>query len=218
MYKEALHLHWPDLLGVLLLDVEVFAGARGQARDRPQPAPLIGETDRNGPSTPPPERPTTAAAPYALDRPGHPDPEPGTKWYGDFHVLKDVDLTVEPGREDRDLRAFGSGKSTLIRCSQRPGGIPEGRPDRGRHHGQERPEKTSMPSAARSAWSSSSSTCSRNLTVLENLTLAPIWVRKVPKKEAEEGGDVTSWSGSRSPNRWTSTRVSCPAVSNSAWR
>jgi hypothetical protein len=51
-----------------------------------------------------------------------------------------------------------------------------------------------------------------HLTILENCTLAPIWVRKMPKKEAEESR-CTSWSGSRSPSR---QQVSRPAVGRSA--
>ena len=57
-----------------------------------------------------------------------------------------------------------------------------------------------------------------HLTVLENLTLAPIWVRKMPKREAEEIAMNLSRSGCASPSRPTSIRASSPAASSSASR
>ncbi len=57
-----------------------------------------------------------------------------------------------------------------------------------------------------------------HLTILENCTLAPIWVRKMPKKEAEEVGHALPHQASRSQTRHTNIPASCPAVSSSAWR
>ena len=57
-----------------------------------------------------------------------------------------------------------------------------------------------------------------HLTVLENCTLAPIWVRKMPKKRGRGDRDALSRSASRSPSRPANIRASCPAASSSASR
>ena len=57
-----------------------------------------------------------------------------------------------------------------------------------------------------------------HLTVLENCTLAPIWVRKMPKKEAEEIAHALSRARARFPSRPTNIPASCPAASSSASR
>ena len=57
-----------------------------------------------------------------------------------------------------------------------------------------------------------------HLTILENLTLAPIWVRKMPKTQAEEVAMTLPEAGARSPSRRRSIRASSPAASSSAWR
>ena len=107
------------------------------------------------------------------------------KWYGDFHVLKDVDLTVYSGQKLVVCGPSGSGKSTMIRCINRLEEHQEGSivvdgvelTNDLRNIEQIRRE-VGMVFQQFNLFP--------HLTVLENLTLAPIWVRKVPKKEAEE--------------------------------
>jgi len=107
------------------------------------------------------------------------------KWYVDFHVLKDIDLIVGRGERIVICGPSGSGKSTLIRCINRLEVHQEGTiivdgielnndlkniDDVRREVGMVFQHFNLFP----------------HLTVLENLTLAPVWVRKVPRKEAEE--------------------------------
>ncbi len=107
------------------------------------------------------------------------------KWYGDFHVLRDINLTVHKGERIVICGPSGSGKSTLIRCinrleeHQKGDIVVDGIPltndlkkidEVRREVGMVFQHFNLFP----------------HLTVLENLTLAPIWVRKTPKKEAEE--------------------------------
>jgi general L-amino acid transport system ATP-binding protein len=105
------------------------------------------------------------------------------KWYGEFHVLKDINLTVHRGERIVICGPSGSGKSTMIRCINR---LEEHQEGRIVVDGIELTDdlKRSTRSAARSAWCSSSFNLFPHLTVLENCTLAPIWVRNMP----EEGG------------------------------
>ncbi len=107
------------------------------------------------------------------------------KWYGQFHVLKDIDLTVNKGERIVICGPSGSGKSTLIRCinrleeHQQGQIIVEGIELTGdlKHIEQIRRE-VGMVFQHFNLFP--------HLTVLDNLTLAPIWVRKTPKAEAEE--------------------------------
>jgi len=106
------------------------------------------------------------------------------KWYGQFHVLKDINLTVNGGERIVICGPSGSGKSTLIRCinrleeHQRGKIIVEGieLSDNLKHIEQIRRE-VGMVFQHFNLFP--------HLTVLENCTLAPIWVRKTPKDEAE---------------------------------
>lgn len=107
------------------------------------------------------------------------------KWYGDFHVLKDIDLTVHKGERNVVCGPSGSSKSTLIRCIT---------------HLEEHQEGNIVVDGI---------TLDKNLknidhirtevgivfqgfnlfphlSILENLTLGPIWTRKMPKTEARE--------------------------------
>lgn len=106
------------------------------------------------------------------------------KWYGQFHVLKDINLTVRKGERIVICGPSGSGKSTLIRCinrleeHQRGQIVVEGTELTGdlKHIEQIRRE-VGMVFQHFNLFP--------HLTVMENLTLAPIWVRKTPKAEAE---------------------------------
>ena len=107
------------------------------------------------------------------------------KWYGAFHVLKDINLTVNRGERIVVCGPSGSGKSTLIRCMNR---LEE------HQKGSIIVDGTELSSDLKNIDKIRSEVgmCFQHfnlfphLTVLENLTLAPIWVRKTPKKEAEE--------------------------------
>jgi general L-amino acid transport system ATP-binding protein len=107
------------------------------------------------------------------------------KWYGDFHVLRDINLTVYQGERIVICGPSGSGKSTLIRCINRLEEHQQGRivvdtieltndlkriDEVRREVGMVFQHFNLFP----------------HLTVLENCTLAPIWVRKMPKAEAEQ--------------------------------
>jgi general L-amino acid transport system ATP-binding protein len=106
------------------------------------------------------------------------------KWYGQFHVLRDINLDVKKGERIVICGPSGSGKSTMIRCINRleehqqgdivVDGIPltanlKNIDDVRREVGMVFQHFNLFP----------------HLTVLENCTLAPIWVRKQPKAEAE---------------------------------
>ena len=107
------------------------------------------------------------------------------KWYGEFHVLKNIELTVNKGERIVICGPSGSGKSTLIRCinrleeHQRGQIIVEGTELTGdlKHVEQVRRE-VGMVFQHFNLFP--------HLSVLDNLTLAPIWVRNTPKVAAEE--------------------------------
>jgi len=106
------------------------------------------------------------------------------KWFGDFHVLRDINLTVARGERVVVCGPSGSGKSTMIRCINRLEDYQQGR--------------VIVDGVLLTDDLKRIDTVRRDvgmvfqhfnlfphLTVMENLTLAPIWVRKTPKKEAE---------------------------------
>ncbi|MGE0735968.1 MAG: amino acid ABC transporter ATP-binding protein [Alphaproteobacteria bacterium] len=109
------------------------------------------------------------------------------KWFGEFHVLKSINLAVDKGERIVICGPSGSGKSTLIRCINR---LEEHQ--RGKiivdgieltsdlKHVEQTRREVGMVFQHFNLFP--------HLTVLQNLTLAPIWVRKMPKKEAEELG------------------------------
>ncbi len=107
------------------------------------------------------------------------------KWYGDFHVLRDINLTVNKGERIVICGPSGSGKSTLIRCMNRLEEHQEGQiivdsielsndikkiDEVRREVGMVFQHFNLFP----------------HLTIMENCTLAPIWVRKMPKAEAQD--------------------------------
>ena len=107
------------------------------------------------------------------------------KWFGTFHVLRDINMTVQSGERIVICGPSGSGKSTLIRCINR---LEE------HQQGQIIVDGTELTNDLKNIDKVRSEVgmvfqhfnLFPHLTILENLTLAPIWVRKVPKKEAEE--------------------------------
>ncbi|NND42525.1 MAG: amino acid ABC transporter ATP-binding protein, partial [Silicimonas sp.] len=107
------------------------------------------------------------------------------KWYGTFHVLRDIDLTVYEGERIVICGPSGSGKSTLIRCINR---LEEHQAGQIIVDGIELTSDLKNIDKIRSEVGM----CFQHfnlfphLSILENCTLAPIWVRKVPKKEAVE--------------------------------
>ena len=107
------------------------------------------------------------------------------KWYGTFHVLRDIDMTVMRGERIVICGPSGSGKSTLIRCVNR---LEEHQQGRIVVDGTELTSDLKNIDKVRSEVGMvfQHFNLFPHLTILENLTLAPIWVRKVPKREAEE--------------------------------
>jgi ABC-type polar amino acid transport system ATPase subunit len=81
------------------------------------------------------------------------------KWYGEFHVLRDIDLSVAKGERIVVCGPSGSGKSTLIRCVNRLEVHQAGTLDRGRHRTDATTSNPLKRCAAKWAWCFSSSTC-----------------------------------------------------------
>ena len=107
------------------------------------------------------------------------------KWFGEFHVLRDVDLTVYAGEKIVVCGPSGSGKSTLIRCIN---ALEEYQRGRIVVDGIEVTKDLKNVDAIRREVGMvfQSFNLFPHLTVMENLTLAPIWVRRMPKQDAEE--------------------------------
>ncbi|MBI3505508.1 MAG: amino acid ABC transporter ATP-binding protein [Proteobacteria bacterium] len=107
------------------------------------------------------------------------------KWYGEFHVLKNIDFECRRGQKIVVCGPSGSGKSTMIRCINR---LEEHQKGQLVVDGIELTNDLKNIEAIRREVGMvfQHFNLFPHLTVLENLTLAPIWVRKVPKKEAEE--------------------------------
>ncbi|MFD1704129.1 amino acid ABC transporter ATP-binding protein [Methylopila henanensis] len=107
------------------------------------------------------------------------------KWYGEFNVLKDINLRVKRGERIVICGPSGSGKSTMIRCINRLEEFQKG---------QIIVEGTELTNDLKKIDEIRREVgmCFQHfnlfphLTILENCTLAPIWVRKMPKKDAEE--------------------------------
>jgi len=107
------------------------------------------------------------------------------KWYGEFHVLKDIDLSVYQGEKIIVCGPSGSGKSTLIRCINRLEEHQEGtvrvRDTILDHHTQSIEKIRSEVGMVFQQFN-----LFPHLSILDNCTLAPSWVRKMPKKDAED--------------------------------
>ena len=106
------------------------------------------------------------------------------KWFGNFHVLQDIDLVVSQGEKIIICGPSGSGKSTLIRCINR---LEEHQEGKILVNGTELSHDLKNIDAVRSEVGMvfQSFNLFPHLTALENCTLALIWVRKTPKAEAE---------------------------------
>jgi general L-amino acid transport system ATP-binding protein len=107
------------------------------------------------------------------------------KWYGEFHVLRDISLRVGKGERIVICGPSGSGKSTMIRCINR---LEEHQQGRIVVNGTELTNDIKKIDEVRREVGMvfQHFNLFPHLTVLENLTLAPIWVRKMPKRQAEE--------------------------------
>jgi general L-amino acid transport system ATP-binding protein len=108
------------------------------------------------------------------------------KWFDDFHVLKDINLKVQRGERIVICGPSGSGKSTMIRCINRL---------EAHQRGQIIVDGIELTNDLKNIERIRAEVgmvfqhfnLFPHLTILDNLTLGPIWVRKTPKKEAEEG-------------------------------
>jgi general L-amino acid transport system ATP-binding protein len=107
------------------------------------------------------------------------------KWFGELHVLQDINLTVYKGERIVICGPSGSGKSTLIRCINR---LEEHQKGRIIVDGTELSNniKNIEKIRAEVGMVFQHFNLFPHLSILENLTLGPIWVRKTPQKEAEE--------------------------------
>jgi len=107
------------------------------------------------------------------------------KWFGDFHVLRGIDLTIHKKERIVICGPSGSGKSTLIRCINR---LEE------HQRGQIIVDGIELTSNIKNIEKIRAEVgmvfqhfnLFPHLTIIDNLALGPVWVRKVPKKEAEE--------------------------------
>nr|WP_169817949.1 amino acid ABC transporter ATP-binding protein [Acidihalobacter prosperus] len=107
------------------------------------------------------------------------------KWYGEFHVLKDINLSVRKGERIVVCGPSGSGKSTMIRCINR---LEEHQRGRILVEGVELTEDVKKIELIRKEVGMvfQHFNLFPHLSVLDNCCLAPIWVRKMPRKLAEE--------------------------------
>ena len=107
------------------------------------------------------------------------------KWFGDFQVLKNINLDVKPKQKIVVCGPSGSGKSTLIRCINR---LEEHQEGTIIVDGNELNENTKNIEEIRAEVGMvfQQFNLFPHLSILDNCTLAPIWVKKMPKKKAEE--------------------------------
>jgi len=107
------------------------------------------------------------------------------KWYGEFHVLRDINLTVTRGERIVICGPSGGGKSTMLRCINR---LEDWQSGRVIVDGKELTDDPRQIVAVRRdvGMVFQQFNLFPHLTVLENCTLAPIWVRHMPKRAAEE--------------------------------
>ena len=106
------------------------------------------------------------------------------KWFGDFQVLKEINLEVKPKQKIVVCGPSGSGKSTLIRCINR---LEEHQEGSIVVDGTELTEDTKNIEQIRAEVGMvfQQFNLFPHLSIIDNCTLAPIWVKKMPKKDAE---------------------------------
>ena len=136
------------------------------------------------------------------------------KHFGELHVLRDINLEVDSGQVVVVLGPSGSGQVHALPDHQPPGADRQ-RDHRGRR--QALPEEGKALAALRAdvGMVFQSFNLFAHKTILENVTLAPIKVRKTRRPRPRRTG-WRCWSGSASPTSGTSTRPSSPAASSSA--
>ena len=130
------------------------------------------------------------------------------KWYGDFQVLKNINLEVKPKEKIVVCGPSGSGKSTLIRCINR---LEEHQKGNIIVDGTEISEDTKNIEQVRAEVGMvfQQFNLFPHLSILDNCTLAPIWVKKMPKKEAEE---LALKHLRKSTNSRSSSKISRPII------
>ena len=116
------------------------------------------------------------------------------KWYGEFHVLRNIDLTVDQGEKIVICGPSGSGKSTLIRCINR---LEEHQKGQIIVDGIELTNDVRQIDKIRSEVGMvfQSFNLFPHLTVLDNLCLAPVWVKKMPRARGREAWPCNTCSG-----------------------
>ncbi|MGD9785191.1 MAG: amino acid ABC transporter ATP-binding protein [Hyphomicrobiaceae bacterium] len=134
------------------------------------------------------EQSAPAASPGVRETKGEPlavEMRKVNKWYGEFHVLRDVDLRVTKGERIVVCGPSGSGKSTMIRCINR---LEEHQAGQILVEGEELTSDLRQIEKIRSEVGMvfQSFNLFPHLTILDNLCLAPQWVRKLPRAEAEK--------------------------------
>jgi len=137
-------------------------------------------TDHAGAKTPPPDsQPAASAEDVAIDI------VDVNKWFGDFHVLRNINLKVMRRERIVICGPSGSGKSTMIRCINR---LEEHQRGRIVVEGIELTSDLKRIDEIRREVGMvfQHFNLFPHLTILQNCTLAPIWVRRMPKREAEE--------------------------------
>ncbi len=107
------------------------------------------------------------------------------RWYGEFHVLKNINLSVKQGERVVICGPSGSGKSTMIRCVNR---LEEHQAGRIRVNGTELTEDLRNIDGIRgdAGMVFQHFNLFPHLSVLENCMLAPVWVKKMPRRQAED--------------------------------
>ena len=137
------------------------------------------------------------------------------KWYGEFHVLRNIDLTVDQGEKIVICGPSGSGKSTLIRCINR---LEEHQKGQIIVEGIELTNDVRQIDKIRAEVGMvfQSFNLFPHLTVLDNLCLAPVWVKKMPRARGREDGHAVPGAGQDPRAGQTSIRASSRAASSSA--